>query len=170
VPSNVTRIGRAIKPEDDDLHPQIVYYQAGLGTSWNQIDHLVGGGTGAGIAENIREAYGFLVNNYLPGDFIYLIGFSRGAFTARSVGGLLGNFGLLQKDKDGMQFFYDFFNDWENVGVKGYETQLTKSYPEFEIGATAENAVQYMTQYKKKLVDVRHLNAGLRHMIGLSDC
>lgn len=154
MPSNVTRIARAIKPEDSNRHPQIIYYQAGLGTSWNLTDQLLGGGTGAGIAENIREAYGFLVNNYLDGDSIYLLGFSRGAFTARSVGGLIGNFGLLQKDKDGMRYFYAFFHDWENIGVKGYETQLKKLRSDFDITATAEQPELYMAQYKEKLEQV----------------
>ena len=42
------------------------------------------GGTGAGLAENVCEAYNFVVNNYSPGDEIYVFGFSRGAYTARA--------------------------------------------------------------------------------------
>lgn len=45
-PSNVTRITRAIKPEDSLASPQIVYYQAGIGTGLSVWDHIVGGGTG----------------------------------------------------------------------------------------------------------------------------
>jgi len=52
---------------------------------------------GEGVGENVREAYSFLANNYAPGDEIFLIGFSRGAFTARSVGGLIAAVGLLTK-------------------------------------------------------------------------
>ena len=107
VPSNVTRICRAIRPQSDDGHPQIIYYQAGVGTNENWWDHLVGGGTGQGISENIREAYAFLAANYLPGDEIFLIGFSRGAFTARSIMSMISSVGLLTVD--GMVEFYAIF-------------------------------------------------------------
>lgn len=74
--------------------------------------------TGEGISENIREAYGFLCNNYEPGDEIYLLGFSRGAFTARSIAGLIADVGLMTRV--GMVDFYATFKDWENQLVKGY--------------------------------------------------
>ncbi|KEQ77559.1 hypothetical protein M436DRAFT_36391 [Aureobasidium namibiae CBS 147.97] len=116
-PSNVTRISRAIKPEDSEHHAQIVYYQAGIGTGLGLRDRLLGGGTGLGLSEHIREAYYFLANNYSSGDSIFLIGFSRGSFTARSLGGLIGNLGLL--NKKGLPFFYEIFLDWENAGNPG---------------------------------------------------
>jgi uncharacterized protein (DUF2235 family) len=84
--------------EDKGHHPQIVYYQSGVGNGSTFLERLVGGGTGEGIGEHIREAYGFLSNNYTPGDSIFLLGFSRGAFTARSIGGLIGGIGLLEKE------------------------------------------------------------------------
>ena len=126
-PSNVTRISRAISAEDDAHHPQIIYYQAGIGTGVGLWNHLAGGGTGLGLAENIREAYAFLASNYRendperPGvdpDSIFLIGFSRGAFTARSIAGLIGAVGLLKKRA--MPHFYEVFQDWENAGNKDY--------------------------------------------------
>lgn len=85
-----------------------------VGTGIGLRDRLLGGGTGQGLGEHIREAYYFLANNYSPGDSIFLIGFSRGSFTARSVGGLIGNLGLL--NKKGLPFFYEIFLDWENAG------------------------------------------------------
>ena len=45
-PTNVTRIARAISAEDDSKHPQVVYYQAGVGTGLGFTTHLLGGGTG----------------------------------------------------------------------------------------------------------------------------
>lgn len=42
------------------------------------------GGTGAGLAENVCEAYNFVVNNWTDGDELYIFGFSRGAYTARA--------------------------------------------------------------------------------------
>jgi len=54
-----------------------------MGTLGNKI---VQGISGDGLAEHVREAYSFIANNWNPGDEIFLIGFSRGAFTARSIG------------------------------------------------------------------------------------
>ncbi|TIA26832.1 hypothetical protein D6C81_00378 [Aureobasidium pullulans] len=92
----------------------IVYYQAGIGTGLGIKDQLLGGGTGLGLSEHIREAYYFLANNYTPGDSIFLVGFSRGSFTARSLGGLIGNLGLL--NKRGLPHFYEVFLDWTDAG------------------------------------------------------
>ena len=111
-PSNVTRISRAIRPKTQDGISQIIYYQAGIGTEGTWWDHVWGGGTGSGLSENIREAYGFLAKNYVEGDEIFLIGFSRGAFTARSIGAMISTVGLLTIT--GMQHFYPIFSDWEN--------------------------------------------------------
>lgn len=104
-PSNVTRLARAIRSESVDGVPQIVYYQAGVGSVGNITNKAVGGAIGAGLAENVREAYTFIANNYSdsPPDELFFIGFSRGAFTARSVAGLIGHLGVLTKS--GLPFF-----------------------------------------------------------------
>ena len=52
---------------------------------------------GLGLEENAEDAYSFIAHNYLEGDEIFLIGFSRGAYTARFVAGLLGKIGLLSR-------------------------------------------------------------------------
>ncbi|KAL9027066.1 MAG: hypothetical protein Q9196_004355 [Gyalolechia fulgens] len=121
VPSNVTRICRALRPVSDDGHAQIIYYQAGVGTEENWFDQIYGGGTGAGLSENVREAYAFLAANHLPGDEIFLIGFSRGAFTARSIAAMISDVGLLTVE--GMVDFYAIFKDWEHQAETGYESR-----------------------------------------------
>ncbi|KAF2138103.1 uncharacterized protein K452DRAFT_301472 [Aplosporella prunicola CBS 121167] len=148
-PSNVTRIGRAILAEDSQHHPQVVYYQAGVGTGFSWTEQIVGGGTGEGLAENIREAYSFLANNYSEGDSIFLIGFSRGAFTARSISGLIGGVGLLEKHA--LPVFYDVFKDWEHTGAKDYHIRVKKDYPRFSIKASADDPQEYLKQYKDEL-------------------
>lgn len=97
IPSNVTRISRAIKSVSQDGIPQIVNYTSGVGTAGGPLYKLISGTTGKGLPDNVREAYAFLANNYHHGDEIFLIGFSRGAFTARSIAGLIGEIGLLTK-------------------------------------------------------------------------
>jgi uncharacterized protein (DUF2235 family) len=61
-------------------------------------EHVRGGAFGFGLSRNIREGYKFLIDNFSPGDDIYLFGFSRGAYTARSLVGLIRNSGLLKPE------------------------------------------------------------------------
>ncbi|KAK6386667.1 hypothetical protein LTR65_008866 [Meristemomyces frigidus] len=124
-PSNVSRLCRALLPRSDDGIPQIVYYQAGLGSQNNIYSHFIGGYLGSGISENIREAYAFICSNYEEGDEIYLVGFSRGAFTARSVGAFIAEVGLLTAV--GLDSFYPIFKDWENQVDTKYKPQYGSS-------------------------------------------
>ncbi|KAF1836948.1 hypothetical protein BDW02DRAFT_577534 [Decorospora gaudefroyi] len=112
IPSNITRISRAIKAVSQDGIPQIVNYHQGIGTEGGPLSRIVGGTTGKGLAEDVREAYSFLANNYHPGDEIFLLGFSRGAFTARSIGGLIGEIGLLTKK--GLSALPEVYEDVKN--------------------------------------------------------
>ncbi|KAH9877401.1 hypothetical protein IAQ61_002767 [Plenodomus lingam] len=112
IPSNITRISRAIKAVSQDGVPQIVNYQQGLGTEGGRVSRVIGGATGKGLAEEVRESYSFLANNYHPGDEIFLLGFSRGAFTARSIGGLIGEIGLLTKK--GLNTLPEVYEDVQN--------------------------------------------------------
>lgn len=73
-----------------------VFYQRGVGTGFN--DKLSGGIFGEGLSTNIRRAYKFLSFNYQPGDEIFVFGFSRGAYTARSVIGYIAAAGLLKRE------------------------------------------------------------------------
>ncbi|KAI7004809.1 hypothetical protein KC355_g8525 [Hortaea werneckii] len=131
-PTNVTRIVRAIASEDKGHHPQIVYYQAGIGTGIGLYNQIVGGGTGLGLAENVREAYAFIASNYaehdrlVPNDSIFLIGFSRGAYTARTLGGFICAMGVLKRHA--MPHFYEIFEDWNRAGDPHYEPIFFKSY------------------------------------------
>jgi uncharacterized protein (DUF2235 family) len=100
-PSNVVRMSRAVlpttsAPDGNGRVHQIVYYHPGVGTR-SGLDRLTGGAFGHGLDKNIEAAYLFLMNNYEEGDKIFLFGFSRGAYTVRSLGGLLRNCGLLRK-------------------------------------------------------------------------
>jgi hypothetical protein len=76
----------------------IVYYDRGVGTGLLH-DRILGGALGIGLERNVRQAYRFLAAKYDPGDEIYIFGFSRGSYTARSLLGYLGAVGLL-RDKD----------------------------------------------------------------------
>lgn len=116
VATNVERMFGCICHEDTS-HPgqpieQLKLYDEGIGTGFSLKDKLLGGITGAGIDKNIKDVYTFLLLNYQPGDAIYLFGFSRGAYTARSIGGLIRNCGILKPDHlDLVDKAYDLYRD-----------------------------------------------------------
>ena len=95
-PTNVLKIVRGLAPVDGRRFPQVVYYDTGVGTR-GLADKYVGGGLGGGLSRNIQQAYRFIANNYLEGDELYLFGFSRGAYTVRSLAGFIHVAGLLRK-------------------------------------------------------------------------
>lgn len=90
---------------------QIAYYHPGVGTMgarnaltmvgkwWTR---LIGLAFGYGISDNIADAYHFLMKTYEPGDQLYVFGFSRGAYTARALCGMLHIVGLLTEGNEGL--------------------------------------------------------------------
>jgi uncharacterized protein (DUF2235 family) len=97
-PSNVTKVARAVLPRDGGTE-QVVFYHDGVGTSGG-LDRYTGGAFGDGIESNIRDLYRSVLYNYVDGDELFFFGFSRGAFTVRSLAGFMNLVGLLQKDDD----------------------------------------------------------------------
>ncbi|WP_232222657.1 DUF2235 domain-containing protein, partial [Paracoccus sphaerophysae] len=74
--------------------PVRVHYARGVHwDSWGGVRAVI---TGQGIEDRIAEAYGWLASSWRPGDPIFVFGYSRGAFTARSLAGMIGRVGLLQ--------------------------------------------------------------------------
>jgi uncharacterized protein (DUF2235 family) len=101
--TNVITLARALAPEGTVAATgaaitQVVFYDWGVGTG-NLEDKISGGALGKGLDKNIRDAYRFIVHNYEKGDELFLFGFSRGAYTVRSLGGLIRNCGILTRDK-----------------------------------------------------------------------
>lgn len=92
-PTNVVLIAESVRPTARNGTPQIVYYDEGVGTG--KLDKIRGGVFGTGLLTNLREAYRFLIFNYEPGDEIFIFGFSRGAYTARSFAGFIRHVGIL---------------------------------------------------------------------------
>lgn len=81
--------------ETDDGFIQKKYYDRGVGTG--MFDSVLGGGFGIGLEVNVREAYNWLVDHYNDGDEVYIFGFSRGAYTARSLVGFISMCGLIRR-------------------------------------------------------------------------
>jgi uncharacterized protein (DUF2235 family) len=114
--TNVERLRRLIAPRDASGIQQIINYLPGVGVSPG-ITHLLGGAFGYGLSGNVLDGYRWLCDVWQPGDDIYLFGFSRGAYTARSLGGLIRKCGLLKRGADGavakaaLSHAYDFYRD-----------------------------------------------------------
>jgi uncharacterized protein (DUF2235 family) len=106
--SNVVKLRQALK---NDPPRQVIYYHPGVGTKgatnalttagkvWTKIRGLA---FGYGLSENIADAYRFLMQTFEAGDQVYLFGFSRGAYTARALCGMLRMFGLLAPGNEGL--------------------------------------------------------------------
>lgn len=99
-PTNVTKMARAIRARDAQGVDQVVYYHDGIGTSGGCLDRHSDGAFGHGMEDNVRNLYRFIVYNYQPGDALFLFGFSRGAFTVRTLAGFMHQVGLIEKDDD----------------------------------------------------------------------
>jgi len=95
--TNVVKLAQALRTHSDDGTVQRLYYDLGVGAEGSIFKKMFDGATGTGISANIIEAYLFLVNNYEPGDELFFFGFSRGAFTVRSLCGLIRNTGILHQ-------------------------------------------------------------------------
>jgi uncharacterized protein (DUF2235 family) len=76
----------------------LLFYDRGVGTDW--FSRIVGGGAGVGLSDNVRDAYHFLGHHFAPGSEIYVFGFSRGAYTARSLCGFIKAAGLLVRPSE----------------------------------------------------------------------
>ncbi|GAB2912725.1 DUF2235 domain-containing protein [Rheinheimera gaetbuli] len=108
-PTNVTKLVRSIRPQAADGMHQVVFYDKGIGTG-DMIDKYIGGAFGYGMEHNVLEGYRFLVHNYQLGDQLYFFGFSRGAFTARALVGLIHSIGLIEKHQlDQLKHAYKFY-------------------------------------------------------------
>ncbi len=98
--TNVERFRQLIAPADARGTLQLCKYIVGVGVKPG-IGHWLGGAFGLGLADNVKDGFQWLSENWCAGDEIWLLGFSRGAYTARSVAGLIRKCGLLWPSFDG---------------------------------------------------------------------
>lgn len=108
--TNVVKLANALSAKSSDGTIQKLYYDLGIGSEGNMLKKVFDGATGTGISENILQAYRFIMNNYEPGDELFLFGFSRGAFTVRSLSGLIRNSGILDiRNADKIEKAYELY-------------------------------------------------------------
>jgi uncharacterized protein (DUF2235 family) len=97
--TNVERFRELLAPAGG-ASEQVCKYFKGVGVAPG-IEHLLGGAFGMGLSENVEKGFLWLSRTWRDGDEIWLFGFSRGAYTARSLGGLIRKCGLLKPDAGG---------------------------------------------------------------------
>ncbi|QIR15374.1 DUF2235 domain-containing protein [Shewanella aestuarii] len=119
--TNVLKIARAIEPIAVDGKLQQVFYDWGIGSYH---DAFVAGATGRGLHKNIMDGYRYIVQNYAPGDEIWLFGFSRGAYTVRCLSGLIYNCGIIKRPE--AKYIQQAFEHYKTQDSK-YAPDGTKS-------------------------------------------
>jgi hypothetical protein len=96
-----------------DRTVQETFYHIGVGAESDFVRHLLGGAIGLGLKQIVQEAYETIVDNYQSGDELYLMGFSRGSYSARALAGLIGASGI-QRQRDPQTFEIA----WSNYRVR----------------------------------------------------
>jgi len=135
-PTNVAKISLALADADDAGNPQVLHYEAGVGT--RRGERFLGGGFGVGLSRNVQDCYRFLVDCYEPGDKLYFFGFSRGAYTARSTVGLVRNAGILRPEhrhriKQAYALYRDPKRDSEPSGIAAQLFRRSYSHSEIYV-------------------------------------
>ncbi|MDH3006769.1 DUF2235 domain-containing protein [Gordonia alkanivorans] len=174
--SNVEKIARAVKTDAADGAVQLVHYVNGVGTGSSWSDRVFGGAFGRGLDANLLDAYRFLVLNYEPDDEIFVFGFSRGAYTARSLAGMIGKVGLItprQLAEDSTSNLFEkaleLYRDKKKFPALGREVPIAFIGVFDTVGALG---VPGITRHKHKFHDV-HLGKKVdvaRQALAIDEC
>ncbi len=131
--SNVVKLFSVLDKNDPN---QIAYYDPGVGTMTESLlkvtlgqrfQIMQGLAFGYGLAENVEQAYQFLMENYEKGDKVYLFGFSRGAYTVRALAGFIFSCGLLPKGAANLiPYAWNIYRDFEKN--KKFATKFKNTY------------------------------------------
>lgn len=141
--TNVVKLFQRLKLENPE--EQIAYYDPGVGTfsspaaftkTAKLLSRLKGLAFASGMTQNIEDAYIYLMDKYREGDKVYLFGFSRGAYTARSLGGMLNKCGLLQKGSNNLvPYASHIYRNKDNDEVaKGFKKTFSRECTPLFIG------------------------------------
>ena len=113
---------------DDDS--QLKYYDSGVGTDGSPFEHFFGGTMGDGLFQKVQDGYQFLSYVWDPGDEIYIFGFSRGAYTARSLSGMIASFGVPTKNLDNLttRGIFNVYRITDHAARVAAKAQLVDQY------------------------------------------
>ncbi len=129
--TNVWQLHKLVAARDARGIEQVEpYYDPGVGTKWK--DKLLGGAVGLGLSQNVRDGYAWLREHYEDGDEVYIFGFSRGAYTARSLGGLIAGCGLARRDAPfDTTYLYDRYQHRRDTATPIYELSYIRDFGRF---------------------------------------
>ncbi|MES1929198.1 hypothetical protein SADO_08077 [Salinisphaera dokdonensis CL-ES53] len=193
--TNVVHLYEALASDRTD---QVSFYEPGVGTFGadffgvnvgETMGKLLGAGFGYGIQQNLVRAYRFLIDTYVAGDRLFIFGFSRGAFTARTLAALVDTVGVLETDardraKAAVKAYLDdgeaeardaaptaracapyFVGVWETVGALGLLMRLRR-FHDNRLSPGVTHAVQALAiderrgPFKPTLWDEQSLEPG----------
>jgi uncharacterized protein (DUF2235 family) len=136
--TNVVRVARRLDKTDNNGVRQVVFYDPGLGTEHapgaltgigRSITKILGLAFGYGLGKNLGDAYAFLMQNYEPGDRIYIFGFSRGAYTARALTGLLSRVGLLDRGNNSLiPYVIKYYREGNDYQLNFFKKRFSRTY------------------------------------------
>lgn len=127
--TNVVKLFDQVQEKSSDGRNQVKYYIKGVGTDW--CDRLMGGAFGVGLSAKIKEAYKYVALNYEEGDSLYFFGFSRGAYSVRSLVGLIRKSGLLSVKKvglDALDNYIDYAYSLYRIRNDGVDSSAATSF------------------------------------------
>ncbi|MEJ2594363.1 MAG: DUF2235 domain-containing protein [bacterium] len=139
---NLTNVVHTYAVAKQNEH-QVAFYDPGVGTGGWEYEEESGllkaksdQATGYGLQKNVVDAYKILMDKYEEGDKIFLFGFSRGAFTVRSLGGMLYKCGLLRHDNENLvEYAAKIYNTSGNAELaRGFRKTFGRSCPVHFIG------------------------------------
>ncbi|KAJ7140974.1 hypothetical protein C8R44DRAFT_866645 [Mycena epipterygia] len=137
--SNVTRLCRIVSDVDykgGKEIEQMSFYQNGVATgALTALGETWSGAFGVGLNENVCEVYIWLCLNWIPGDEIFIFGFSRGAFTARAISGLVNHLGII--DRSNLGSFHSIYDAYMRRAEEGHEqtwADMKTTFPEAKSG------------------------------------
>jgi uncharacterized protein (DUF2235 family) len=139
--TNPTQLDLTTRPELSWLRGSLSGFQQKLQKWQGAMDRVLGGALGVGLSHNIEDTYLRLVEEWDPGDELFLFGFSRGAYTVRSLAGLIYNCGILRKDQG------DRFGEAFRI----YKSEASKDAP------GGSNAEDFLARYSRRVERIRFI-------------
>ena len=178
--SNVVKLYSVVKKLPGE---QIAYYDPGLGTtSYSGFgtsfaalrSRIFGLAGGAGIYQNVAEAYTYLMNHYEAGDRVYLFGFSRGAYTVRVLSGFIRMMGLLERGCENLiPYAFELYTqrpaDFRTAGR--FKSQFSRKCPVAFMGLwDTVSSVGYFWNFKSYPYTAKNDNVAIvRHAIAIDE-
>ncbi|MDN3547365.1 DUF2235 domain-containing protein [Mucilaginibacter aquaedulcis] len=141
IKTNVQKLFEGVCNIDQNNILQLKYYTEGVGTSGGKLRRVIDGATGWGLDDHILNAYKFLVWNFIKGDEIYIFGFSRGAYTARSLAGLIRNCGIIRNDD--LNLINEAYEHYRNRTDRGWKPNGQKAM-EFKAKYSQETGIKFI--------------------------